>query len=356
MLSNKIYSYDPWNHNWTLLTASFSARYLHTANFISSGMMIVFGGNTHNDTSHSFGAKCYSNDLLMYDVLCDTWYQGSMPKDLQADLARYGHSAQVFENKLWIYGGFDGQMLSDVITFTPGNCKYYEKQELCLSANSSNSLGVKCVWDMRESSCKSLDEIQNHPNFKIHDKGEESFIRCTKKGRIEMTQLHIAKEMLCYDQHSCRACLSTSSECGYCENTALRRGSCVLEKCSELVITKSKTSPSVSLLKTVDKCPNENDSSNDPLCSPFSNCHACTAIPECLWSVDVSKCVYHGNRTTDDTNICPPACATLKNCGNCTQEDCIWCQNEERCVDKNAYIASFPVSTHFALHLVQLFI
>lgn len=319
-------------------------------------MMIVFGGNTHNDTSHSFGAKCYSNDLLMYDVLCDTWYQGSMPKDLQADLARYGHSAQVFENKLWIYGGFDGQMLSDVITFTPGNCKYYEKQELCLSANSSNSLGVKCVWDMRESSCKSLDEIQNHPNFKIHDKGEESFIRCTKKGRIEMTQLHIAKEMLCYDQHSCRACLSTSSECGYCENTALRRGSCVLEKCSELVITKSKTSPSVSLLKTVDKCPNENDSSNDPLCSPFSNCHACTAIPECLWSVDVSKCVYHGNRTADDTNICPPACATLKNCGNCTQEDCIWCQNEERCVDKNAYIASFPVSTHFALHLVQLFI
>ena len=39
-----------------------------------SGLMIVFGGNTHNDTSVSHGAKCYSADVLAYDMVCDKWY------------------------------------------------------------------------------------------------------------------------------------------------------------------------------------------------------------------------------------------------------------------------------------------
>lgn len=47
------------------------------------GMMIVFGGNTHNDTSHSFGAKCYSNELLAYDVICDSWHYMNIPSDLR---------------------------------------------------------------------------------------------------------------------------------------------------------------------------------------------------------------------------------------------------------------------------------
>lgn len=43
------------------------ARYLHSAVLIS-GAMLVFGGNTHNDTSLSNGAKCFSADFLAYDI------------------------------------------------------------------------------------------------------------------------------------------------------------------------------------------------------------------------------------------------------------------------------------------------
>lgn len=39
---------------------------------------------------------------------------------------------------------------------------------------------------------------------------------------------------------------------------------------------------------------------------------------------------------------CKEACSQLTSCYNCTQQECIWCQNEERCVDKTAYTASFP--------------
>lgn len=30
--------------------------------------MLVFGGNTHNDTSMSHGAKCFSSDFMAYDL------------------------------------------------------------------------------------------------------------------------------------------------------------------------------------------------------------------------------------------------------------------------------------------------
>lgn len=79
--------------------------------------MLVFGGNTHNDTAHSFGAKCYSAELLAYDVTCDSWHYLDVPPDIQGDLPRFGHSAVVFENSLYIYGGFDGQMLNDMIRY-----------------------------------------------------------------------------------------------------------------------------------------------------------------------------------------------------------------------------------------------
>jgi hypothetical protein len=40
--------------------------------------------------------------------------------------------------------------------------------------------------------------------------------------------------------------------------------------------------------------------------------------------------------------ICRSPCVEYTSCRNCTETECIWCQNEERCIDKNAYPASFP--------------
>lgn len=44
----------------------------------------------------------------------------------------------------------------------------------------------------------------------------------------------------------------------------------------------------------------------------------------------------------DSGSLCTISCSDFTSCTNCTQEECIWCQNEARCVDKNAYTASFP--------------
>lgn len=53
--------------NRTILKESGFARYLHSA-VLMNGAMLVFGGNTHNDTSLSNGAKCFSADFLAYDI------------------------------------------------------------------------------------------------------------------------------------------------------------------------------------------------------------------------------------------------------------------------------------------------
>lgn len=50
-----------------ILKESGFPRYLHSA-VILSGTLLIFGGNTHNDTSLSNGAKCFSADFLAYDI------------------------------------------------------------------------------------------------------------------------------------------------------------------------------------------------------------------------------------------------------------------------------------------------
>ncbi|EMP39028.1 Attractin-like protein 1 [Chelonia mydas] len=52
----------------TILKESGFAKYLHSAVLIS-GALLIFGGNTHNDTSLSNGAKCFSADFLAYDIV-----------------------------------------------------------------------------------------------------------------------------------------------------------------------------------------------------------------------------------------------------------------------------------------------
>jgi attractin len=92
----------------SLLNSGPSARFLHSS-VVSRGLMLVFGGNTHNDTAFSHGAKCYSHDFLAYDMACDTWVTLATPALSRTDLSRFGHSAVLFDGNLFVYGGFDGQ-------------------------------------------------------------------------------------------------------------------------------------------------------------------------------------------------------------------------------------------------------
>lgn len=326
MISGRVYSYEPSTTTWTLLTGAASGRFLHTATFISPGLMMVFGGNTHNDTSHSFGAKCYSQDLLVYDVLCDSWHTQQMPADLRADLSRFGHSAEMFEKSLYIYGGFDGQMLSDIIKYTPGSCTVLIKAETCLNTRP----GLKCVWDISHSRCVAVEHT-NHDLLRLRHHDE--FQLCPEQSRHVLTQQSLLDAQRCGELGDCQSCTSTSYGCVFCGLT----GTCLKDKCRENHSDGSVFGLSHPIFKW-ERCPDD----PAPVCAQLHGCHACLANAQCHWDYEQSKCRVMGNRTSEEALPCPTACSALTSCANCTTDECIWCQNEQRCVDKNAYTSSFP--------------
>lgn len=252
VLSKSLYSYDPNSRVWMLLRDAPSARFLHTATFVADGLLLVFGGNTHNDTLHSFGAKCYSSEFLAYDVTCDTWQVLEVPKDIYADLARFGHSAVVFEGSLYIYGGFDGQMLSDILRFTPGSCSFSTSQNVCLSKRP----GAKCVWDMRNNLCTSIHNVARNLS--------DDLIRsCPELNRTMMTQSIIQNEGRCEKLDDCLSCIQTTSECVWCGS------SCVYNK-------KCRNSSDTNVSR-LEQCPLD----PVPICKQLHTCSACTTQPFC---------------------------------------------------------------------------
>ncbi|KAJ8939067.1 hypothetical protein NQ318_008670, partial [Aromia moschata] len=323
-ISKNLYSYEPNERIWTLLADAPSARFLHTATFISEGLLLVFGGNTHNDTSHSFGAKCYNSELLAYDVLCDNWSILTVPKSIHADLARYGHSAVVFEGSLYIYGGFDGQMLSDILKYTPGNCKFANETS-CLSIES----GMKCIWESKTSSCSLVSRVSKD----LVLKEEETHLNsCPKLNRTTATQTSIQKSKKCEDMDNCLSCVQTTSECVWCSNSCVFNTKCPRPNANNLTP-----------ISKLNYCPMD----PTPICKQLHTCKACTSQPFCWWRFEHAKCVPHPLNSNYSAEAvepiqCQTVCSDYNSCLNCTQEECIWCQNEGRCVDKNAYTSSFP--------------
>lgn len=325
IVSNNLYSYDPKTHVWRLLTGASSSRFMHTANFISPGLMMVFGGNTHNDSSNT---KCYSNELLMYDVICDSWHMQSLPDDFRTDIARFGHSAVKFDDSLYIYGGFDGQMLADLLKYTPGNCHALQKMETCLNSRP----GYKCVWDIQKSKCIPISNIQKEI---IRDREQDMFVLCPKESRIVLTQQHLLDGTRCSELVDCHSCVSTSFGCTFCGT-----GVCSKNKCRDFH-SDGIAIPSSPIL-TLDKCPDDVLTSQ---CGQLYDRGGCQAQSRCQWDTQSYKCRLANNSNRSNNDDMAPyrtPCAEITSCNNCTLEECIWCQNEERCVDKNAYTVSFP--------------
>ncbi|XP_017752850.1 PREDICTED: attractin-like protein 1 isoform X1 [Eufriesea mexicana] len=333
VVTNRLYSYHPNSREWTLLTSAPSARFFHTAVFISGGLMIVFGGNMHNDTQHSDGTKCYSADTIAYDVTCDSWHQFPMPKEM-TDLPRYGHSTTVFEKSMYIYGGFDGQMLSDMSRYTPGNCEHLTNQNQCLNART----GVKCVWDKSEDRCIQITKISRQVllNDDMHD---GIYMRCLDDTPPRGMTSH--KE-LCKLLTDCVACVQTSYNCVWCGK------SCSYEICRD-----NANAPPTKAITNLVQC----DAHTGIECLQLHTCHACSSNPHCIWSwsngpdrckpyskardqVTILNGTIQAQRLSIDS--CRNPCVDYTSCKNCTESDCIWCQNEKKCVDKTAYPVSFP--------------
>jgi hypothetical protein len=66
--------------------------------------------------------------------------ENTIPRDFPGDLPRFGHTAVLHNGTVFIYGGFNGQTKSDILTYTPGHCAHMKVRQASdnLVAFSSN--------------------------------------------------------------------------------------------------------------------------------------------------------------------------------------------------------------------------
>uniref|UniRef100_A0A673B1B3 Attractin like 1 n=1 Tax=Sphaeramia orbicularis TaxID=375764 RepID=A0A673B1B3_9TELE len=400
-LVDHMYRYHVHTRTWLILKESGLARYLHSA-VLLSGTVLIFGGNTHNDTSLSNGAKCFSSDFLAYDIACDEWAVLPRP-GLHQDINRFGHSAVVSNSSMYIFGGFSGLLLNDVLAYTPPSCQAFSDPALCAAAGP----GLRCHWVQsgcvpweagppdrvsspaptdedcfRFSDCasctsntlgcqwcedrKCISASSNCTVVSLHQCGlfyssecvYAVFSVCVLQGQVCGEGWHHVGEA-CLRINSSRESYDNAQH--YCKNLGGNIASLVTDKQVTFVLEElqkyqleDKLSPWVGLRKInvsywgwEDASPFTN-SSLRWLPSEPSDSGFCAYMERAQVSgLKANPCTA----TTDglicekpSARPCKTPCALRTSCANCTSQamECMWCGSTQRCVDSSAYVISFP--------------
>ncbi|XP_033882072.3 attractin-like protein 1 isoform X1 [Acipenser ruthenus] len=245
-LVDDLYRYEVRTRTWTILKESGLARYLHSA-VILSGVVLVFGGNTHNDTALSNGAKCFSSDFIAYDIACDEWKMLPKPS-LHRDVNRFGHSAVISNGSMYVFGGFSSVLLNDILVYKLPNCEAFRAEEPCLDAGP----GIRCLWD--EDRCVSWDPR--------HTNGTFPSVRCPQK--------KTSADDRCYRYTDCASCTANTNGCQWCED----------KKC---ISASSNCTVSV---KNYTKC----HVRNEQICTKLTSCKSCSLNLNCQWDQRQQEC------------------------------------------------------------------
>ncbi|XP_050553889.1 attractin-like protein 1 isoform X2 [Spodoptera frugiperda] len=331
--SASLFEYDPELRLWRPLQSAPTPRYLHTATFITPGVMLVFGGNAHNDSAAALVAspaasKCYSAGALLYDVRCGVWSAAAGP----GAGARAAHAAAAIHTKdrraVLIHAGFDGRLRSDALIFEAGEgCTRHTSEAACLTA--AQHTAIACVWRARDRACLPLEEVGWKESF------DGTVKACLTEPRFD--------EARCAQAESCAAC--TAARCAWC-------GACYV---SAMYCVRHTHQMALS----IEECGSDSESPREA-CGRYHSCAACLAHQHhhthgseelsqraCFWDYDTIKCKPVNSsediRSVAAAGPCSAPCSTFQTCANCTAEECIWCASAGRCVDKNAYGASFPL-------------
>ncbi|XP_026322892.1 attractin [Hyposmocoma kahamanoa] len=332
--SAALYEYDVDKKIWRPLPSAPTPRYLHTAVFVSPGIMLVFGGNAHNDSAaaaitNPAGSRCYSSGAMLYDVRCSLWRSTTTPPGA----ARAAHAAALLPRRTRrtavIYGGFDGRLRSDALTFETGDkCSSHKTEASCLG--SAQFAAVACAWRSHERVCAPIEEVGWKESF------DGTVKACTNEPVFD--------ESRCVLAGSCGACAAAG--CAWC-------GAC-------LSAPQYCVKHTHQMALSIDEC-STNDESPREACGRYHSCAACHAHQHhhtmhgneepsqkaCYWDYDTIKCRPVNSsddiRSVTSAGPCSAPCSTFQTCANCTNEECIWCASAGRCVDKNAYGASFPL-------------
>ena len=321
------------------MTPSQSPRYFHSAAIIND-QMYIYGGNAHNATHDNAGYQCFSTQFLVYNIACDSWHFLSEPSDVilsNVGSGRFGHTGVVYQNHMYVFGGFNGIMLNTMFKYYPGNCSMIRSKNDCFKMRFS----LNCFWNEEEKLCEETRFFSKRPS-------KEVYLDPNNKDNNSTTSLsflknkcpikHVNYNELCEKLANCPSCLENSYGCVWCDD------SCHHEKCKK---SGKRT------VRNSSRCDADDVSTLSFNCDKFHNCYSCHTDNSCTWLND-HKCHpfvrRYGNKTqkgiVHDTLrlFCDPLCHYYTSCENCTANACMWCSSLNRCIESNAYAAVYPLA------------
>ncbi|RMX57812.1 hypothetical protein pdam_00006739 [Pocillopora damicornis] len=296
-LSTALTSYDPKARIWKSLRNSSFPRFLHSAVLLGD-LMLVFGGSSHNGTSQGqSNFPCFSMDFVAYSLTCDEWKR--MPESgLLKSAGRYGHTAVQVNRTMYVFGGFQGVVFSDILSFTPGPCDLIKDKETCQNHLNTS----ECVWNDSTSLCI----------------GPESCVQ------PEVTVGKKCSEM----NDSCSRCTSSLHGCSYCE------GKCVKGACPDG--QKKIDSPAKCDKKQTSYKKCEGSNCKEKSCHRSTSCEECAL--GCMWCESQKLCVANNAYTVNfpfgqcrgwvQGKCSTVRCSGMKTCADChTLPGCGWCDD-----------------------------
>ncbi|XP_013382215.1 kelch domain-containing protein 3 [Lingula anatina] len=126
--SNDIHCLDLSTFIWSLLhTWGTPARWrdFHSATGIGH-FMYIFGGRGDRGGPYHTNNEVYCNQMQIFNTQDNTWYEPSCTGDIPSP-GRRSHSAFVYKNKLYLFGGYNGlvdEHFSDLYKFDPDTCHW----------------------------------------------------------------------------------------------------------------------------------------------------------------------------------------------------------------------------------------
>lgn len=127
-----IWAFDLEAQIWTQLvylnSESFHAKRFHTASAVSQNRVITFGG-CHSEYVHMNEVNIF--DLSNFvnnsdaDITCE---KVNFPKGTAVPSSRWGHTASVYQDCIYVHGGRNDHDISDLHVFDPNVKKWSEIQ------------------------------------------------------------------------------------------------------------------------------------------------------------------------------------------------------------------------------------